>query len=107
MRRGELYRLRHPSGDKKRSRVFAVVSRPALIGSRFATVICAPVYTQRRGISTEVGVGASEGLKHDSAILCDALVSIEKQRLTDYVGSLPAAKLENLRAALRIALDVE
>jgi mRNA interferase MazF len=107
VRRGELYRLRHPSGDAKRARVFVVASRDALVSSRFATVICAPVYTQRRGISTEVEVGADEGLKHDSSILCDALVSIEKSRLTDYVGALSAAKLSEFRGALRVALDVE
>ena len=60
MTRGELYRLRHPSGDTRRTRCFVVVSRPALIASRFSTVICAPVYSQRRGLSTELPVGADE-----------------------------------------------
>ena len=107
MRRGELYRLRHPSGDTKRSRVFVVVSREAVLNSRFKTVVCAPVYTQRRGLSSEVDVGASEGLKHESSILCDALVSLEKARLTDYVGTLSTSKLEELRIALRIAVEIE
>ena len=84
-----------------------VASRDALVSSRFATLICAPVYTQRRGISTEVHVGRDEGLKHESSILCDALVSIEKARLTDYVGALSPAKLSEFRSALRIAFDVE
>jgi mRNA interferase MazF len=84
-----------------------VASRDILVGSRFATVICAPVYTQRRGLSTEVDVGPNEGLKHESSILCDALISVEKARLTDYVGTLSPAKLRQFRDALRIALDVE
>lgn len=107
MKRGELYRLRHPSGESKRSRVVVVVSRNALIESRFTTVICAPVYTQRRGLATEVTVGLEEGLKHESSILCDALVSVEKTRLTDYVGALSGAKLADLVLALRVAVDVE
>jgi mRNA interferase MazF len=107
VRRGELYRVRHPSGDSKRARVFVVASRDTLVGSRFATVICAPVYTRRRGISTEVRVGPDEGLRHESTVLCDALISIEKARLTDYVGMLNATKLGEFRDALRIALDVE
>lgn len=107
MKRGELYRVRHPSGDAKRSRVFVIASRDTLVSSRFATVVCAPVYTKRRGISTEVGVGTDEGLKHESSILCDALISVEKTRLSDYVGSLSPAKLTEFRDALRIALDVE
>ena len=107
MRRGELYRVRHPSGDAKRARVFVVVSRDALVDARFATVICAPVYSRRRGLSTEVPVDRNDGLKHESSILCDALVSIDKSRLTDYVGMLSAVRLAELREALRIALSVE
>jgi mRNA interferase MazF len=52
-------------------------------------------------------VGAGKGLKHDSAILCDALVSRGKARLTRYVGSLGYQKLTDLANALRIALDLE
>jgi len=105
--RGDLFRVAHPSGDSKKARVFVIVSRGDLIDSAFSTVVCAPVYTERRGLSTEVNVGTTEGLKHDSAILCDALVSLEKTRLTRYVGSLGYDKLTELATALRIALDVE
>ena len=31
MKRGDLYRVRHPSGDPRPARVFAVVSRQALL----------------------------------------------------------------------------
>jgi mRNA interferase MazF len=107
LRRGELYRIKHPSGDPKRSRVVVVVSRGAHLTSRFSTAICAPVYTQRGGLSTEVEVGPAEGLKHASAILCDVLTTFPRGQLTDYVGTLGPAKLTALRTALRIALDVE
>lgn len=107
MNRGELYRVRHPAGDPKRSRVFVVVSRPALIASRFSTVICAPVYTRRDELATQVNVGPAEGLKHESCIHCDALVSLPKSRLTDYLGALSEGKSDRLAQALRVALDVE
>jgi mRNA interferase MazF len=87
--------------------VFVVVSRPALIASAFSTVVCAPVYGHRDGLSTQVDVGADEGLKHESSIHCDALVSLPKKALTDYLGTLGPAGLSALREALRIALDVE
>jgi hypothetical protein len=46
MRRGDLYRVAHSSAaDPKKFRVFVVVSRQALIATRFSTVICAPVYS--------------------------------------------------------------
>jgi mRNA interferase MazF len=84
-----------------------VVSRQTLIESRFSTVICAPVYSRREGLATEVPVGAAEGLKHDSSILCDALVSLQKAALSDYVGTLSRTKLSALVNALRVALALE
>jgi mRNA interferase MazF len=108
VKRGELYRVRRPrGGDPKASRVFVVVSRQTLIDSSFSSVICAPVYSRREGLSTEVAVGVEQGLKHDSSILCDALVSLPKAALTDFVGSLPEQSLTDLTRALRIAVAVE
>jgi mRNA-degrading endonuclease toxin of MazEF toxin-antitoxin module len=43
-----------------------------------------------------VGIGSDEGLKHDSSIHCDELVSLPKTVLTDYVGSLSRQKLDEL-----------
>ena len=108
MTRGDLYRVRRPGGgDPRSSRVFVVVSRQTLIDSRFSTVVCAPLYTRREGLATEVPVGSAEGLKHDSSILCDALVSLPKSALTNFIGGLPAERLRALNDALRIALALE
>lgn len=107
MKRGDMYLLRHPgSGDPKKQRVMAVVSRQALVDSRFSTVICAPVFTSGHGLQTEVSVGPDDGIKHPSWIGCDGLVSIPKSRLTDYVGSLVPEKLSLLSQALKVALDL-
>ena len=83
-----------------------MVSRQTLIDSRFPTVICAPVYTSGQGLSTQVSVGPDEGLKHASWIVCDNLASVQKSDLTQYVGSLSAAKLVELDLALAMALDL-
>jgi mRNA interferase MazF len=107
VKRGELYRVAKPSSrDPKKFRVFVVVSRQVLIDSRFSTVICAPVYSARHGLSTQVPVGVDEGLKHDSSIHRDELVSLPKSTLTHYVGTLSLEKIEDLNQALRIALDI-
>lgn len=107
MTRGDLYRVTRPPGnDPKRFRVFAVVSRQALIDSRFSTVVCAPVYSARHGLSTQVDVGLDDGLRHESSVHCDELVSLPKARLTRFVGRLDAEKLLALDDALMIALDV-
>jgi mRNA interferase MazF len=107
MRRGELYRVPHPSADDpKRHRVFVVVSRQVVIDSRFSTVICAPIYTVHDGLSTQVPAGQDEGLKHDSSIHCDELVSLPKSKLTNYVGALSSRKMQLLDEALKIALSL-
>jgi mRNA interferase MazF len=107
MRRGELYRVVKPPGtDPRRSRVFVVVSRQALITSRFSTLICAPVYTRDDGLATQVQVGIDEGLKHESSIHCDELVSLPKAVLTNFIGMLSPAKIVELNQALSIALDL-
>jgi len=107
VKRGDLYRVAKPSArDPRKFRVFVVVSRPVLIESNFSTLICAPVYSVHHGLSTQVPVGVREGLKHDSSIHCDELVSLPKSALTNYVGTLSPEKMEVLNEALRIALDI-
>jgi mRNA interferase MazF len=104
--RGELYRVYRPGGDPKQFRTFVVASRQTVIDSRFSTVVCAPIFTNAEGLSTQVAVGPEEGLKHASWIMCDNLVSLRKSDLTQYVGSLSARKLAEFTAALRVALDL-
>ena len=87
--------------------MFAVVGRQAVIDSRFSTVVCAPVYSARHGLASQVAVGLDEGLKHDSALHCDELVSLPKGRLTAFVGRLSGAKLLALDRALVAALDID
>ncbi len=107
MKRGELYRVSHPSvRDPKKYRVFVIVSRQVLIDSRFSTVICAPIFTAYDGLATQVPIGPDEGLKHESSVHCDELVSLPKTVLTNFIGTLPPMKMEALNQALLIALDI-
>jgi mRNA interferase MazF len=101
-----MYRVVKPAGDTRRYRVFVIVSRQVLIDSTFSTVICAPVHTARYGLSTEVPVGPDEGLRQESSIHCDALVSLPKSLLTQFVGAVPASKIPALDRALTAALGL-
>jgi mRNA interferase MazF len=67
-------------------------------------LVCAPVYNEGQGLSTQVAVGVQEGLQHESWIACDALVSLDKSLLTYYVGSLSPEKVQELNQALKSAL---
>jgi len=108
MRRGELYLVRKPGrGDPRRQRVFVVVSRQTLLDSRFSTAVCAPVYSRFDGLSTQVRVGAEDGLKRVSAIHCDELVSLPKVMLTDYIGKLTGDRMTELDQALARALELD
>ena len=106
MNRGDLYLVSRPPGDPKRQRVCVIVSRQMLIESRYSSVICALIYTEGEGLSTQVAVGPEDGLKHESWIHCDSLVSFHKSVLTNFVGSLRAAKIDQLNRSLAFALDL-
>ena len=54
-----------------------------------------------------MAVGVREGLKHDSGIHCDELVSMPKTLLTRFVGHLAEDGLVKLDAALKVALAIE
>lgn len=108
MKRGEFYLVRKPnSRDPRKQRVFLIVSRQTLIDSRFSSVICAPVYSQHDGLATQIRVGPGEGLKKDSSVHCDELVSLSKSALSHYVGSLGGHRVNEVDRALAVALGLE
>ena len=108
MKRGELYRIAlNSKTDTKKQRVYVIISRQELIDSVYSTLICAPIYTNYEGLSTQVPVGIEEGLKYPSAVRCDELISILKSRLTDYVGCLSEEKTYQLGQALAIAVGID
>jgi len=107
MQRGELYTVRKSgSNDPRKQRVFALISRQIVVDSKFSTVICAPVYSRHDGLSTQVSLGAEHGLKPESSIHCDELVSLSKTMLTRYVGRLDESTMGRLDRALAIAFDL-
>jgi mRNA interferase MazF len=107
VRRGELYRVSYPtSKDPRRHRVFCVVSRQVLIDSKYSTVICAPVYTAYNGLATQVPLGVDDGMKHECALHCDNLISLQKSVLTNFVATLSVEKTSALDRALAVALDL-
>lgn len=109
MKRGEIYR----SSEKLPERGFkpgfyVVVSRDFVAGNdEIATVVCAPVYSRRLGLRSEVELGVEDGLPHESAIRCDFASLILKKKLTKFVATLPPAKVADLNRALRFALGLE
>ena len=108
MRRGELYRTRDRVPERGNKPGFYVVVSRQFVAQNddIQTVVCAPVYSQVLGLSTEVVVGPDEGLPHESAIRCDLLMSMFKRRLTGFVSTLEPSKIAELDRALAVALDL-
>lgn len=108
MNRGDIYR----SGERIAERggkpgYYAIVSRQFIVENEdVSTVICAPVYSEVLGISTEVVIGVGDGLPRRSAIRCDFLCLVFKRSLTTFIARLGEAKLEDLDRALLAALDL-
>jgi mRNA interferase MazF len=106
--RGEVYRTAERTPERGgKPGFYVVVSRSFIAESDdVSTVICAPVYSQVLGLSTEVVVGPEDGLPRMSAVRCDFLALMFKRKLTGFVASLPPRKLSELDRALAIALDL-
>jgi mRNA interferase MazF len=67
------------------------------------TVMVAPITSTRRGAPSEVLVGATEGLKHDTAVNLDHVQTVERARLVSFVGSLDATQMRRVCRALAVA----
>jgi mRNA interferase MazF len=59
-----------------------------------------------RDLPTMVPLGKAEGLLHGCVANCDNLVTIPRAWLRKYLGDLGPAKMAELAAAIRVALDV-
>lgn len=86
--------------------------RPAVILSREdpdsprAVAICAPLTTQNRGSAYEVPLGKLKFLDKESWINVQGLMSVGHEKLIRKLGRVSASQLEEVRAALRFALDL-
>ncbi|HWX87590.1 MAG TPA: type II toxin-antitoxin system PemK/MazF family toxin [Solirubrobacteraceae bacterium] len=88
-------------------------ARPVLILTRelvrphLGTVTVAPITTTVRGLSTEVPVGASNGLAEPSVVSCDNVTTIPAGALGAQIGGLLDAQEPALGEAIRAAFDLE
>ena len=108
MRRGEIYRTRERVPERGGKPGFYVVTSRTFIAQHedVATVICAPIYSEVLGLTTEVVLGPADGLPRTSAVRCDFLTLMFKSRLTEFVATLSKAKLAELNRALAQALEI-
>jgi mRNA interferase MazF len=106
--RGEIYRTRERVAERgSKPGFYVVVSRSFIAGhDDVSTVICAPIYSQVLGLSTEVVLGPDDGLPHACAVRCDFLTLMFKSKLTQFVSALTRQKMSELDHALAQALGL-
>jgi mRNA interferase MazF len=106
--RGEIYRTRERVAERGGKPGFYVVVSRAFVAENddVSTVICAPLYSQVLGLTTEVVLGPEDGLPRTSAVRCDFLTLMFKARLTQFVSTLSPEKIRRLNRALSAALDL-
>ena len=108
MRRGEIYRTRERVPERGAKPGFYVVVSRTFVAEHedVSTVICAPVYGEVLGLTTEVVLGTEDGLPRTSAIRCDFLTLMFKRKLSQFVATLSVTKLAQLNRALAHALEL-
>jgi mRNA interferase MazF len=79
----------------------------ALVRPHLATVTVAPITTTIRGLSTEVPVGAENGLSAPSVVSCDNIATIPVQALGKQIGVLLDRQEPALSEAIRAAFDLD
>lgn len=88
-------------------------ARPVLVLTRelvrphLNTVTVAPITGTIRGLSTEVRVGARNGLSQESVVTCDHIITIPVDALSDQVGLLLEDQERSLTEAIHAAFDLD
>jgi mRNA interferase MazF len=88
-------------------------ARPVLILTRelvrphLRTVTVAPITTTARGLSTEVAVDATNGLKGPSVISCDNITTVPTNVVREQIGVLLDSQESALSEAISAAFDLD
>ena len=97
LNRGEIWQYTFTAPDKRRPVV--IISRQEVI-PLLRTVMVAPITSTIHGSPAEVTVGVDEGLKLASAANLDHVQTVDKARLSRFVGRVPANKMRQICLAL-------
>jgi mRNA interferase MazF len=89
-----------------KSRPVVVLTRE-LVRPHMNTVTVAPITTTIRGLSTEVMLGAANGLDERCVIACDHVTTIPVAALGDQIGRLLDEQEADLTAAIHAAFDLD
>jgi mRNA interferase MazF len=98
--RGEVWTYRFGAPGKRRPVV--ILTRDEAI-ELLNTVLVAPVTSTIRDIPSQVIIGTTEGLDHDSAVTLDHVQSVDRNKLMRRLGRLSPEKMREVCSALAVA----
>lgn len=101
---GEVYRV--DLGISGKVRLMVVVSREDANAPR-ALSVCAPITTKYRGSAYEVALGKLRFLREVSYVNVQGLQAIQHHELSRPLGTVPAAKMGEIRTALKYTFALE
>lgn len=99
--RGEVRLCRFPPPDKQRP--VLILTRSSAIGY-LNTVTVAPITSTVRGVPSEVALDVEDGMKVSCAVNLHNAVTISQARLGRRLGTLSAARMQQVCMALHFAL---
>jgi mRNA interferase MazF len=103
VKQGDVVWCALPEPDGRRP-VLILTRTPALQFLNDVTV--APLTTSLRNARSFVHVSTVDGVPADSAINCDRLLTVSRNRLGEHITGLGAAKLREVRGAIEFALGL-
>jgi mRNA interferase MazF len=103
MKRGEIRWYKFIPPDKKRP--VLILTRDSVL-DYLGEVTVAPITSTVRNIPSEVFLSKADGLPRDSAVNCDHLQTVSKEKIGSLITSLPKAKMVDVGRAIRFALDI-
>jgi mRNA interferase MazF len=103
MKRGEVWWVRFPDPVGRRPAV--LVSGDQAYRVRAAVTVVPLTQTIRR-IPVEVPLGPADGIPRKSVANVDAITTVPKHLLEDYLTTLAIPKLQALDQAIKFALDL-
>jgi len=98
VKRGDVWWVRFPAPMGRRPAV--LVSRNQAYRVRGAVTVVPLTRTVRR-IPVEVPLGPADGIPQESVANADAITTVSKTRVEDYLTTLPPLKLEAIDRAIK------
>jgi mRNA interferase MazF len=100
VKRGDIWMYAFAKPDKKRP--VLVISRQSVI-PLLRTVMVAPITSSIYGVPSEVRVGVEHGLKHESAVNLDHVQTVDRSRLSGFIGRVNEDVMNEVCEALAVA----